>query len=226
MSVYSDMSEFPADMYAYYTASLWPEERKKLVELASKSDAPYVMELGVLRGETTRYLAENTDKIIIAIDPFKMTDNDNDEIRVAFYQNCQSYIDQGRIVHIQEYSDDAHRYFTAEMVNNCALIFIDYDGNGEDHYRDIQRYMPYVATDGTVAIHDFFDEGTLNKRSHINYAIERYSRHVNRPMVWYSMQYYPKYQDVQQTMGFFNTDPMVFYANRSRGLVWSSFADQ
>ena len=124
------------EMHAYFNASLWPCEKKKLVELANSSQGEFIIEVGVLRGETTKYLADNTDKKIIAIDPFEMDDNDNESIKKAFYDNCSEHIQSGKIIHISKRSSEAHINLTSYIEKNCALVFIDWDANGEEHTKD------------------------------------------------------------------------------------------
>jgi predicted O-methyltransferase YrrM len=210
------------EMYAYFNASLWPSEKRKLVELANSSNGEFIIEVGVLRGETTKFLAEHTNKRIIAIDPFDMLDNDNESIKKSFYENCKEYIESGRIVHIQRRSTDAHINLTPYIQKNCALVFIDWDANGEQHLQDFKDYGNYVATDGYLVAHDFFDMGTVEKHKQISYAIGEYMKVIDKELIWYSMLYYPKHSHMSETMEYYNGSPDFFYVNRSRGLVWTS----
>lgn len=221
----TDPSQISPEMTAYFNASLWPEEQKKLAELANRSSGHYILELGVLRGKTTAYLANNTDKAILAIDPYEMVDNDNTEIKADFHRNCDEHLRTGRIIHIQSRSDEAHQYMTEHVVGNCALVFIDWDGSMEDHYRDIVEYYPYLAPDGYLAIHDYFDRGTSQKGAKISDAIDLFMKSVEKPVVWESMLYYPKYSEMRDSMKFYGGDPEYFYTARSRGLVWAKLND-
>ena len=210
------------EMQAYFNASLWPIEKQKLVELANSSKGEFIIEVGVLKGETTKYLAENTNKRIIAIDPYNMVDNDNELAKKEFYENCGEYINSGRIIHIEKMSYEAHENLTSYMVRNCALIFIDWDANGEQHLRDFIDYGGYVATDGYLAAHDFFDMGTVGKHAHISYAIGEYMKNIDKEITWNSILYYPKHSHMSDTMLHYGGSPDFFYVNRSRGLVWFS----
>jgi predicted O-methyltransferase YrrM len=210
------------EMHAYFNASLWPCEKKKLVELANSSQGEFIIEVGVLRGETTKYLADNTDKKIIAIDPFEMDDNDNESIKKAFYDNCSEHIQSGKIIHISKRSSEAHINLTSYIEKNCALVFIDWDANGEEHTKDFIDYSPYVAPDGYLAVHDFFDSGTVEKHKHISYAICEFMKTIDKELIWSSILYYPKHSHMKETMEYYNGSPDFFYVNRSRGLVWTS----
>ena len=89
------------DMNSYFDGSLWPEERKKLVELANKSEGEFIFEIGVFKGHTTKYLLENTSKKVIAIDPFDAHPTINyEEIKKEFFDICGDYIKSGRLIHI------------------------------------------------------------------------------------------------------------------------------
>lgn len=210
------------EMHAYFNASLWPVEKRKLVELANSSKGEFIIEVGVLKGETTKYLAENTDKRIIAIDPYKMIDNDNESAKEKFYENCGEYLSSGRIIHIERMSYEAHVNLTSYIVKKCALVFIDWDANGEQHLRDFIDYGAYVAPDGYIVAHDFFDMGTVGKHDHISYAIGEYMKYIDKELIWHSMLYYPKHSHMSDTMLHYGGSPDFFYINRSRGLVWCS----
>lgn len=217
----TDASQISPDMQAYFNASLWPAERNRLAELANASEGQYIIEIGVFRGETTKYLAENTNKAILAIDPYEMTDNNNEDIKAKFYENCEPYLKSGRIIHIQSRSEDAHKFLTKHVVGNSALVFIDWDGTMEQHYQDIVDYSPYLSESGYLAIHDFFDIGASGKGDNIAKAIDMYMKYVEKPVIWESMLYYPKYTDMKDSMLFYKGDPDYFYSARSRGLIWS-----
>lgn len=210
------------EMYAYFNASLWPAEKRRLAELANSSKGEFIIEVGVFRGETTKYLAENTNKRIIAIDPYEMTDNDNQTIKNAFYENCKEHLESGRIAHIERRSVDAHTNLTPIIEKNCALVFIDWDANGEQHLKDFTDYGNYVASDGFLVAHDFFDVGSFNKHKHLSFAIGEYMKVIDRELVWNSMLYYPKHSEMKYAMEYYNGSPDFFYQNRSRGLVWTS----
>lgn len=224
--IYSREKEFKMqvseEMHAYFNASLWPVEKRKLVELANSSKGEFIIEVGVLKGETTKYLAENTNKRIIAIDPYEMIDNDNKLAKDIFYENCREHLNSGRIIHIERMSYDAHANLTSYIVKNCALVFIDWDANGEQHLRDFIDYGAYVAPDGYLVAHDFFDMGTVGKHNHISYAIGEYMKYIDRELIWHSMLYYPKHSHMSDTMLHYGGSPDFFYINRSRGLVWCS----
>jgi len=210
------------EMHAYFNASLWPVEKKKLVELANSSKGEFIIEVGVLKGETTKYLAENTNKRIIAIDPYEMVDNDNKLAKDKFYENCAEHLQSGRIAHIEKKSYEAHINLTKYVLKNCALVFIDWDANGEQHLRDFVDYTPYIAEDGYMAVHDFFDMGTVEKHKHISYAIGEYMKYINKELIWNSMLYYPNHSHMSETMLHYGGSPDFFYVNRSRGLLWCS----
>jgi predicted O-methyltransferase YrrM len=211
------------EMDAYFTGSLWPAERNKLVELANSSKGEFIIEVGVLRGKTTKYLLDNTDKKVIAIDPYEMTDgNNNEEIKSEFLNSCKEYIESGRLFHIPQRSENAHRFLTPYMVKNCSLVFIDWDANGEQHLKDFKEYTPYIADDGYLVAHDFYDSGTLEKHRHISHGISEYMKFIDKPICWQSILYYPKHSEMSECMLYYGGNPDFFYVNRSRGLVWCS----
>lgn len=210
------------EMNAYFNGSLWPVEKDKLVELANKSKGEFIIEVGVYRGHTTKYLLENTNKKVIAIDPYEMDDNDNEEIRNEFYKLCKEYMDSGRLIHIQTRSEDAHKHFTPYIVNNCALVFIDWDATAEQHYKDFVDFNPYIAEDGYLVAHDFYDNGTVGKHKNISDAISLYMRFIDKPICWETILYYPQHSHMSETMLYYGGSPDFFYVNRSRGLIWCS----
>lgn len=210
------------EMHSYFNASLWPEERKKLAELANKSSGEFIIEIGVFRGHTTKYLLENTRKKIIAIDPYDMKDNNNEDVKKEFLDSCVDYIRSGRLVHIPKYSTEAHPHMTPYMVNNCALVFVDWDANAEQHYRDFIDYTPYIAKDGYLAAHDFYDNGTVGKHVNISEAITNYMKYIDKPITWETILYYPKHSHMSELMLHYGGSPDFFYVNRSRGLIWCS----
>ena len=210
------------EMQAYFKASLWPVEKKKLVELANRSKGEFIIEVGVYRGHTTKFLLENTDKKVLAIDPYEMDDNDNQEVKNEFFQICKEYLESGRLIHIPTRSEDAHRHLTPYIVNNCALVFIDWDANAEQHYKDFVEYTPYIAEDGYLVAHDFYDNGTVGKHTYISDSISLYMRFINKPISWETLLYYPQHSHMCDTMKYYGGSPDFFYVNRSRGLVWCS----
>lgn len=213
---------FSEEMNAYLNGSAWPVERDKLVELANSSNGEFIIEVGILRGETTKYLLENTEKKVIAIDPFDTTIDINESIKQEFLNLCQEYIDEGRLFFIQQRSENAHRYLTPYLVKNCALIFIDWYADGEQHLKDFKEYIPYIAEDGFLAVHDFYDNGTFGKHNHISYAISEYMKFIDESICWQTILYYPKHSDVSECMLYYGESPDLFYANRTRGLIWCS----
>lgn len=210
------------EMNAYFNGSLWPVERDKLVQLANSSKGEFIIEVGVLRGKTTKYLLENTNKKVIAIDPFEMTDNNNQEIEQEFLTSCKEYFDSGRLHFIKQRSENAHRHLTPYMVKNCALVFIDWDADGEQHLKDFKEYTPYIAEDGFLVAHDFYDSGTLGKHGHISHAVSEYMKFIDKPICWETILYYPKHSDMSACMLYYGGSPDFFYVNRSRGLIWCS----
>jgi predicted O-methyltransferase YrrM len=214
--------QFSDEMHAYFTGSLWPVEKKKLVELANKSKGEFIIEIGVYRGHTTKYLLENTDKRVITIDPYQIENQDNESIKKEFLDNCGKYLENGRLIHINEYSVDSHRYFTPYIVNNCALVFIDWPANSEQHYKDFIDFTPYVAEDGYLAVHDFYDNGSDAKHKYISEAISMYMKNIDKSICWETILYYPKHSDMQNGFDAKNWDSTFFYNNRSRGLIWCS----
>lgn len=209
------------EMNAYFNASLWPIEKETLAKLANQSKGQFIIEIGVLKGETTHYLATHTDKTIIAIDPYEMTDNINEEAKGIFYDKCKDFLESNRIIHIEKRSENAHENFTSYIQKNCALVFVDWDANGEQHLKDFIEYTPYIANDGYLVAHDFFDKGTLGKHEHLSFAISEYMKQIDKALVWNSILYYPQHSNMRDTMLHYGGSPDFFYVNRSRGLVWT-----
>jgi hypothetical protein len=119
-------------------------------------------------------------------------------------------------------SYEAHVNLTPYIIKNCALVFIDWYANGEQHLKDFIDYGVYVSPDGYMAVHDFFDMGTVGKHNHISYAIAEYMKLIDKELTWNSMLYYPKHSYMSETVNYYGGSSDFFYINRSRGLVWCS----
>lgn len=139
------------------------EELRFLASHASRSKV--IVEAGSYKGRSTRAMADNTDGIIHAIDPWNGMyeginhDRDdaqksygpNDDIRTEFYNNLYEHIYNGKVV--------PHRtYFHEIVIPNVDMIFIDANHSYETTKRDILHAIQLMPEGGFLCGHDYRGE--------------------------------------------------------------------
>jgi predicted O-methyltransferase YrrM len=107
-----------------------------------------VVEIGSFRGVTTRYLAQNTDRRVIAIDPFLGGYGGYEEDLVKFKQNTQ---DLPNVIFQRATSGEAFSHWS---LGSISFVFIDAEHNYANVSYDRQVWSSLVCPHGMVAMHD------------------------------------------------------------------------
>lgn len=119
-------------------------------------ESKVIVEFGSYLGRSTRALADNTDGIVYAFDPWThyYHDNDGNLINILdrnayaqFLDNLADHIDTGKVAHFKTYSCDC-------WIRNADLVFIDGDHRYEHVMEDILLAQKMVNK-GIIAGHDY-----------------------------------------------------------------------
>jgi hypothetical protein len=136
----------------------WMSE-PELTWLAQQAkDKQFIVEFGCYLGRSTRALADNTDGVIYAVDPWDGTyynddgsiaDWINTNVLDVFVGNLKEYIDSGKVVPVKEFSWAFRPIFKADMV------FIDGDHRYHEVKNDIVHALAIVKSGGIISGHDY-----------------------------------------------------------------------
>jgi predicted O-methyltransferase YrrM len=107
-----------------------------------------IVEIGAYRGTTTRFLAQNTSRPVIAIDPF-IGYGGNLEDLAKFQANTA---DLPNLSHRRLTSGQGRAEWTAGR--SIGLLFIDAVHDYANTRFDIETWLPVVAAGGVIALHD------------------------------------------------------------------------
>jgi len=133
------------------------EELEFLAEAAR--NANFILEFGCYQGRSTRALADNTNGIVYAVDPWGMPYYNDDGSQAgfidtknalkSFIENLKDHIDVGRVVPIHDYSWN----FVSPI--KFDFIFIDGDHRYEKVKDDIHLALRLIRAGGIIAGHDY-----------------------------------------------------------------------
>jgi len=117
-------------------------------------DQDYIrgIEIGVLNGETSRFLLSLDPRIgLIGIDPLIPDSMENSLIGsyTKIRKNTQEF--RARFAFFKAYSHDVHEMFDDEC---CDFIFVDGDHTFEAVKRDHDLYLPKLKNGGYMFFHD------------------------------------------------------------------------
>ena len=128
-----------------------------LAEHAKRADK--ILEFGCYQGRSTRALADNTNGVVFAVDPWGLPYFNDDGSQAkwidtensfeSFAANLKDHIETGRVVPIHDYS----WAFTSSK--KFDLIFIDGDHRYEQVKDDINLALRYISPNGVIAGHDY-----------------------------------------------------------------------
>lgn len=132
------------------------DELQFLARTASSSNL--IIEFGCYKGRSTRALADNTNGVVIAVDPWlpEYYNEDssrhgiNPDVYPEFYRNLKDHVDSGKVIPIITYShklewDGARPDF----------IFLDGDHRTESVRKDIKIALALLPKGSILAGHDY-----------------------------------------------------------------------
>ena len=131
-------------------------ELRYLAERAK--EAKVIIEVGCYNGRSTMALADNTDGVIYAVDPWEefYPDNDGNEhcikanVYPQFCENLREYIQSGKVKPVKEY----FTYFGQK----ADFIFLDGDHRRDTVLHDIEQAEKMILPGGIIAGHDYGHE--------------------------------------------------------------------
>jgi len=136
----------------------WMSE-KELLWLATQAQQRHlIVEFGSLHGRSTRALADNTDGVVWAVDPWtdKYCSEDGNNINTFttyvlpyFLRNLRDHIDSGRVIQSRGFSYGFNLPFKVDMV------FIDGDHRYEIVVKDIKKAYDLLKDGGLICGHDY-----------------------------------------------------------------------
>lgn len=126
----------------------WIYYRRWLVKQIRKHNYNSFIELGVLKGDTIKYLYDNiTDLKLTGVDHWKTKPH-------VWERLCESDVGKdSRVRLIKENTKTAHRHIPN---NSTDIIFIDAGHRYHDVVEDITNWMPKLKREGTLCGHDIF----------------------------------------------------------------------
>lgn len=126
------------------------EDEKYTHQKIAKNCKKGIVEIGVLYGETTKTLLDNSNVSVYGIDPI-IPDSMNVNLvgDINKINNLVSEFD-GRFIFIKDYSFNVVKNWNIEL----DYIFIDGDHKYESVKDDFESWFKHLAKDGYVSIHD------------------------------------------------------------------------
>ena len=134
-----------------------PVELAFLAELAR--NANYILEFGCYKGRSTRALADNTNGVVYAVDPWDGGYVNNDESQATwldtknaynhFLHNLSDHILIGKVITVKNFS----WAFKSDL--KFDFIFIDADHRYDAVLDDIKLAFKYIKRGGVIAGHDY-----------------------------------------------------------------------
>lgn len=130
---------------------------KELLWLADRAkESKVIIEVGCYLGRSTKCLADNTDGVVYAIDPWEEFYPDNKgekhsiepNVYPKFQENLLEHIVAGKVKPIKE-------YFTYIPSIKADFIFIDGDHREDSVLHDIEVAEKMLNPNGIIAGHDF-----------------------------------------------------------------------
>lgn len=137
-----------------------PPELEWLAEQASK--AGMIAEVGCWMGRSTRAMADATDGVIIAIDTWDGSAENQDELKGKpadylfdeFRTNLLDHIRAGRVVQYRRDSLAAAANYALQRTR-FDMVFIDASHDYENVKNDILAWRPLVMPGGLLCGHDY-----------------------------------------------------------------------
>jgi predicted O-methyltransferase YrrM len=169
----------------------WMSERE-LTWLATRAKlCSSIVEFGSFRGRSTRALADNTDGVVYAVDPWngdypgdsgEAIEEVNTYVYPQFKENLKDHIESGKVIPVRSYSDDF------DPSHQVDMVFIDGDHNYKAVFNDISHAIQLVRSGGLICGHDFNNPGWPD----VNKAVTEIFGSVENlegEMIWWIQKY-------------------------------------
>ncbi|MCQ9204948.1 MAG: class I SAM-dependent methyltransferase [Omnitrophica bacterium] len=131
-----------------------------------------VVEVGSYKGETTRCLAQSTNRKVIAVDPY-FGYGATEETCKIFRNNV---VDCNNVSHLKKTSGDAWRNWP---FGSISFVFIDVLHDYANVSFDIDAWSQKLITGGLLALHDTANSGFAGSRRAAYYALRRFELWAN-----------------------------------------------
>ncbi len=129
----------------------WMSE-EELTWLAKRAkECKIIVEFGCFMGRSTRALADNTDGIIYAVDPWNgnYQGNINTYVLPEFKKNLSDHIESGKVIPVRNFS------VNFELKDKVDLVFIDGDHSYKGVINDLKKGIDLLRIDGILCGHDY-----------------------------------------------------------------------
>lgn len=116
------------------------------------------VEFGCYLGRSTRALADNTNGIVYAVDPWdgiyyenngKRAEWLNTAVMDVFIDNLKDHVDSGKVLPIKEFS------WAFKVPVRANLVFIDGDHRYDEVKSDIYKALSILKSGGIISGHDY-----------------------------------------------------------------------
>lgn len=131
-----------------------------------------VVEVGSYNGETTRCLAQVTNRRVIAVDPYFGYGGTNENYK--FFRD--NITDCNNVSHLKKTSADAWRNWPFGPI---SFVFIDAAHNYASVSFDIDAWSQKLITGGLLALHDTANRGFAGVRRATYYALRHFRLWAN-----------------------------------------------
>jgi predicted O-methyltransferase YrrM len=126
--------------------------KRELTWLANTSaKCNTIVEFGSYKGRSCRAMADNTDGIIWAVDPWsdEVIPGVTADVLSEFKANLSDHIKSGKVIPVQEVSEKF------SLDKSVDMVFIDADHNYDHVTQDIINAMSLVKPNGIISGHDY-----------------------------------------------------------------------
>jgi len=148
----------------WYSVNPEIQLRTELHKLINSMDLKIGVEVGVKEAEYTKYLLDNTNLFLHAVDIWKHIENHEDlsnvpdEAQELVLQTAKKTLSayEGRYNIIRKFSVDAAKDFADKSLD---FVYIDASHEYEEVIKDLGAWYPKLREGGLFAGHDFIDRG-------------------------------------------------------------------
>ena len=133
-----------------YQTLIYPGEEQETHTKYAKESKNVIVEIGVLKGDTSRLLLQNSTCKVFGIDPI-IPDSMNKSL-IGDLNQINKIIEEydGRFIFINDYSFNVAKNWEEPI----DYIFIDGNHEYDAVKKDYEDWFPFVKTGGIIAFHD------------------------------------------------------------------------
>lgn len=163
---------------------------RELIWLAnSASKSKLIVEFGSFCGRSTRALADNTDGVIYAVDPwngdYPMDDGSpmagvNTFALPTFVANLKDHVNSKKVIPCRTFSD----LFNLPAGLKADMVFIDGDHRYEPVKKDIHKALELLKPGGIISGHDYSD-GFVGVIKAVNELLDETNR---EDTIWWTLK--------------------------------------